>query len=87
MANKNQTAEPLQPKTYGARELQMLLNYETEIQKAQVAVNALIQAQQMFVEYLRIQVGAPAEQYTIKNWGDGFVPIEKEIPPDDNNNN
>ena len=41
----------------------------------------------MFVEYLRIQVGAPAEQYTIENWGEGFVPIEKEGPPDDNNNN
>lgn len=87
MANKNQTPEPLQPKMYGTRELEMLLTYETEIQKAQVAVNALIQAQQMFVDYLRIQVGAPAEQYTIRNWGEGFIPLEKEGPPDDNNNN
>ncbi|HRJ40596.1 MAG TPA: hypothetical protein PL105_01880 [Caldilineaceae bacterium] len=58
-------------------EMAMGMSFESQISAAKARVEAALTAQQMFVAHLRTMHNAPADQYQLQDWAEGFTQIKE----------
>jgi hypothetical protein len=68
----------MEAKKLEAADFETGMAFEQRVAAAQQAFLAANAGYQTFVEILRERYGAPAHAWTLKDWAEGFVPVESE---------
>lgn len=66
----------MESKPLGLSDFETGVEYERQLAMARQHIDTLTQGYQIFINNVRARYNAPNDKYELRDWAEGFVPVE-----------